>query len=255
MTKLKSLKLRVYVLIVAVLALGAGAAWKGVKAYQSSNAPKVVAEAGSTVNLYEAPEVQAPEEDPFLDQNLGANTGPDQPNPSCWGGSCVKVVVATAIDASTTIFSIPSPFEKATSTGAGSEVALRVDDGGQRWTAQSTTVDLVNLNITGPATTSYQVACAASATFNAKLPFYNSIVTTSPAFASYIPTSSIGVIENNVTQLQGAMIDSGTVSKIMLGSDKPWLVCSVQATVAGAFTNADNTFTAKGTFRFRALSR
>lgn len=247
MNKLKKVKLKLYGALVLALALGVVGAWKGVEAYQSSNAPKVVAEAGSTVNLYEAPvtEAQAPVEDPFL----GAVTGPDLPNPSCWGGSCQRVVVVSAIDASTTIFSVASPFVRPTSTVG--DVVLYTDGGGQKWTAQTTTIDLASIQITTAATSSFSFACGASANAVGTLPLSTTIVSTS----AQIGTSTVGTIENNVTAAQGALIDSGTVAKVMLGSSKPYLVCIVNANFSSAFTGAGNAFDAKGTFRFRAQSR
>lgn len=180
---------------------------------------------------------------------LGAVTGPDLPNPSCWGGSCERVVVVSAIDASTTIFSVASPFVRPTSTVG--DVVLYTDDGGQKWTAQTTTIDLASVQITTAATSSFSFACGASANAVGTLPLSTTIVSTS----AQIGTSTVGTIENNVTAAQGALIDSGTVAKVMLGSSKPYLVCIVNANFSSAFTGAGNAFDAKGTFRFRAQSR
>ena len=181
------------------------------------------------------------------EQSLGAVVDPSNlPSKLCQGQLCTAVIQQSFIDASTTIVSIKSPFLKATTTDS-SEVVLFTDDGGQAWTAVTSTVDLASLRITGAATTSYAVACAGSATAGAILPFYESIVTTT-VYA--VATSSIGLIENDLSALQGALIGSGTVSKITLNSAKPWLVCAVDPSIAAGFTNALNTFDGKITARF-----
>ncbi len=237
-TKTKNrLKLGAFIALVALLggfsvakATG-GFSWANVERY----AAQLVAE-----------KVENP---PQEDSMVGAVTGPDLPNPSCWGGSCEKVVVVSAIDASTTIFSVASPFVRPTSTVG--DVVLYTDDGGQKWTAQTTTIDLASVRITTAATSSFSFACGASATPVGSLPLSPTIVSTT----AQIATSTVGTVENNVTAAQGALIDSGTVAKVMLGSSKPYLVCIVNANFASAFTGAGNAFDAKGTFRFRAQSR
>lgn len=250
MKKLKSLKLSaslVLALIIGVLALGS----------------RVVASNGFWGDIkHEIAQIVAgristpPQENSDEDANIGAATGPDLPNPHCFAGSCSKTVVGTFIDASTTIVSIPSPFVRATSTGAGQEVVLYTDGSGQAWTSQTTTVELVNLNITGAATTSYRLACGAYTNSAGVLPLTRTIVSTTPALAGdSIPTSTKGVLENNVSVAQGAAYAVGTVGKIMLGSDAPYLVCTVDPVVAAGFTNGNNTFDGKYTVRFRALAR
>jgi hypothetical protein len=192
-----------------------------------------------------APVVVQPEE-----EVLGAVTGPELPNPTCQAGLCTFNKVGAFIDASTTIVSIPSPFLKVTSTGAGSEVIVKSDEGGVNWTAATTTVNMVRLDVTGAATTSYYVHCGASATPAGILANLTLLNIVSSTLDTRVPTSSVGFIENNVSQALGAMSDGGSVSKIMLGSSKPWLVCIVNPTVALGFTNALNTFDGKVTASF-----
>lgn len=230
-----------------VLALGIGTGLAVVKAdYDSYQTEKVINVAGNFIESPQLPQ-SAPESVSEPEERLGAVVAADSlPARLCQNGLCSHVIQQTFIDASTTIISIPAPFQKATTTYS-SEVVLRTDDGGQKWTAITSTVDLASLRITGAATTSYRLACAASATAGAILPFYDSLVTTS---IYGIATSSIGLMENDLTQLQGAIVDGGTVSKITLHSAKPWLVCAVESSVAAGFTNALNTFAGEGTFRF-----
>lgn len=183
---------------------------------------------------------------------LGAAPSPDQfPAKVCSNDFCQYTArVNTFNSRSTTIISIPSPFLKATSTGAGSEVVIFTNDGGQKFTSATATVDLVRLDITSAATTSYHIACAASANFWGTLPFHNPIVTTSPAVASYIATSSVGVIENNLSQAQGGLAGAGSVAKVTVNSATPYLVCTLNPSESIAITNADETLDGKATVRF-----
>jgi hypothetical protein len=253
MTKLKSLKLRYYGLITLVLILGGGVAWR-VNAYQSESAAQNVAEAGGTIvvnNTYEAQ--QAPDEDPFLDQNLGAVTGPHLPNPSCQNNLCTWTIVQDYVDATTTVVSFPMPFQKTTSTGAGAEVVLRYDapgtDGQIAWTGATSSVLLARLETTGAARTTWSTTCGASAAS-----------TTAPSIvllkSGEMPTSSLGFIENNVTLLNGAAVDGGTTSTIMMGSQFPWFVCKLVAfDPALGISNSTNTFTGRGVFQFSKYIR
>lgn len=228
-------KLRAY-LSIAVLA-GLLAVGISVRAYSNySDSPKVVVEG----NYIEA---QSPV-DAISEPILGAVSGPDLPNPNCQSGNCTYTAVGNFIDASTTIFSMPSPFEKVTSTGAGSEVILRYQ-GGLGITAATTTVDLTRVEVTVGATTSYQLACGA-ATGPSILPTVSIVTTT----LLYIPTSSVGVVENNLTVAQGGMFAVGTVQKIALSSAYPYFTCYITPSVAAGITNADNTFAGKVTVRF-----
>lgn len=196
---------------------------------------------------------------------LGATDGSDQvlgsvtnagalPAMVCSSDNCTYTASGSFIDASTTIVSVVDPFVKVTSTGAGSEVIISTDSNGGKLTGATTTVDLVRLNITSGATSSFRLACgatstpASTATF---LPFAVSIVSTSPEIAGdSIPTSTIGVLENNVTKAQGAVQDVGTTAKIMMGSQNPYLICKVDPVSASAFTDGPNTFAGKYVVRF-----
>lgn len=201
----------------------------------------------------EVPLVSVPDEQ-AAEPSLGAVVDPNNlPSLLCSSDNCSQTMVQTFIDASTTFVSIPSPFLKATSTGAGAEIVIFTDDAGRKYTSATTTVDLVRLNITGAATTSFSFACGASAGPTPIVPFalQGRVIVTTTAFI--VPTSSIGIVENNVTLAQGGLVGGGTVAKIMLGSDAPYLTCIVEATNSLGFTNAANTFDGKVVARFHKL--
>ncbi len=232
MTKFKSQKLKIYALISLVLVLGAGAAWTRVKAYQSESAPKVVAEAGSTVNLYEAQaETVLPEE-----PKLGSSQGSYLSNPYIQGERLVYIASQDAADLTTTTFSItpPDSFQKVTST-SGSEVAVRTD-GGVGWTVATTTVTSVGINVTSPATTTLVYSCGASVAAD-RAPSLVLLTAT-------MVTGTVGYIENNLTQALGGAVNGGTVSKITLNSTYPYFVCSVTAYDSNGIKNPSNTYVA-----------
>lgn len=197
-----------------------------------------------------APEVSQPVED----QSLGAVTGPNFPNPNCTNNDCTLVVEGSFKTGTSTFVSIipPREIQKPTSTGAGSEVVVRTDDGGQAWTAASTTVTLTRLNITTGATTSFKLACGAYSNSVGALPLTRTNVSTTPVLAGdSIATSSVGLIENNLTSAQGAMYDVGTVNKITVDSANPYFVCLAVGVNDKAFTNGDESFAGKYAVQFR----
>lgn len=215
-------------------------------AYQSySNPPKVVVE-GNYIEATTAPQPVIQDAQPTDGgQKLGASGDPSNIlGPIlCVNNNCTYSVVASFIDASTTILSIADPYLKVTSTPT--DVVIYRDDSGLQYTGATTTVDLVRLDVTGAATTTFQVACGAAAT---------PIAAPSPKIVSSttaINTSTTGVVENNITAAQGAMVDGGTVAKIMLTPATPYLVCNVTPNVSAGFTNTGNTFDGKATVQFK----
>ncbi len=238
-----------------LVAIGFGllAVFGSVKAYQSYTTlpPKVVVE-GNYIEAASSQQNQPVVQVARDEGALGATNISDVVSPYiCVNNVCTYSIVQTFIDASTTIVSIPDPFLMATSTGDTTSVVLKTDDGGQAYTGATTTVDTVRLNITGAATTSYAVACGASAGPVPAQPFASqgTVIVTTTAYA--VPTSTIGVIENNVSASQGAFVTGGTVAKVMLGPGLPYLTCLVNPTAAAGFTNAQNTFDGKATVNFR----
>lgn len=210
-----------------------------------------VAKAGSTFSWanaeqwagkYLADKVSAPVV--VQDEVLGAVTGPELPNPNFTNGLAVYVASGVFADNTTTLASIRSPFLRATSTGDTTSVVIYRDDGGQAYTSATSTVDLARLEITSPATTTYAVSCGASASPGA-LPS----ITLASTSASLI-SGQTGVVENNITAAQGALADSGTVSKIMLSPGRPYVVCKALGADNSAFIDTPNTFDGKYTIRF-----
>lgn len=194
---------------------------------------------------YLADKVDAPVQVENHDLTLGAVTGPDLPNPNNVGDLSEQVISQTFKDATTTIISIKSPFLKATTTP--NDVVIFTDDAGKKYTSDTTTINFARLNITGSATTSFAVGCAAYSGPTNNAQFTTGIVTTT-AFA--VPTSTLGMIENNLSAANGGLVDGGTVAKITLTPANPYLLCTVNESVAGGITNPSNTFDGKGVFRF-----
>lgn len=243
MTKLKKLKLRLYGVIALALIVGTVSAVRLVRAYQSEQAPQNLAESGGTIivnNTYEAPPVAS-------EPSLGAVSGPDLPNPSCQGGRCSWVVKATFTDATNTIVSIPLPWLKVTSTGAGAEVVLRYDGAGTAgqvaWTGATTSVSLARLNIKTGAATTYTILCG-GANSSTTLPSVQLLS------SGEITTSSVGFVQNGVRQIDGGLVSGGPTSTIIIGSQTPYLNCKLTPFDMFQITMSTNTFDGEGTFVF-----
>lgn len=240
-------RLKFIAALALIVALGIFAGFRFGKAYQSEQPAKVVAESGSVVNFNEAPTASDSQSVP----DLGALTSPDLTyDYLSVNGDVTKHIRQTFADATTTFISIMDPFVAPTGTSGGT--VLYTDSSGVNWTGISTTVDYARLKISGAATTSYYINCGASATavgIDANLNSQTNIV--SSTAGTRVPTSTTGIIENNLSQAAGGMSDGGTISKIEIGPAKPWLVCNATGiTDATAFTNALNTFDGVGMFRF-----
>jgi hypothetical protein len=155
---------------------------------------------------------------------FGALTSPDIT--SRWmrhNGLMTYVENASFKDMTTTIVSFVNPF------GASA----------------TSTVDLAKLTITGGATTTFDIICGASTDASAD-PSYNLID------SDDIATSSIGVIENNISSSYTNGYGGGSVAKIMLTPETPYFVCKARTKAAiydGAFTEPTNTF--DGTYKVR----
>jgi hypothetical protein len=237
MKKIKIMKLKLNAAIVVGIVIGLVALFGGVKAYQSyGEAPKVVNEAGGIVNFNEA----SPVLDTFVSDELGAVSSPYlSSNVFSVNGDITYHLTQTFQDATTTLVSIPNPFLTVSTTNSGAAV-LRTD-GLTQWVGATSTVELARLYITGAATSSLGILCGAASTPTA-IPSV-AIVSTTASWS--IATSSIGVIENNVTAAQGGLVDVGTVAKIMLNTALPYFNCRVDAQVAAAVTQATNTLDGK----------
>lgn len=162
-------------------------------------------------------------------QNVGALTSPDITSKYlCVNGDCTYYMTGAMKDASTTVVSFVNPF----GTTATSSIAL---------------VDLADLKITGKATSTYTIACGASATAYAD-PTY-SIISSGAVGTSTLPGS---IVNGVAAAYNGNSIGTGggSVQRITLTHQYPYFVCKVTteagtAAYEGAFTNAANTFAGK----------
>lgn len=192
-----------------------------------------------------AEEVSSPEE---AEPMVGAMVSPIRYNQvECDNDWCTAVVTVEATDASTTIFAVAPPFRAATSTG--DEVVVE-SAGRVGWTVPTSSLDLVAINVKGAATTTYSVMCSSAETKFA----------TSSASLSILETgtsvSSTPYLENNISaaNADGGYL-TGTIDKIFVTPQRPYVICKVNAADDDAFTNDENTFDADASFRFRRLQR
>ena len=241
MTKLKTLT-RKYQIVFGVLCLvavvGVGLS---VRAYTSETPPTTVIEnaGGVTINN-PAPEPQ------IVEEGLGAMASPNIV--SRWisvNGDTTYHITGDFLNATTTIVSFPSPFLIATSS-TSNVVIDGTTNSGFGYTSATTTVDLVRLDIGTAATSTFSVTCGASDTngYTAAAGIDTSLLATA---AEAVATSSVGIIENNLTAALGGAVDSGTVEKITLNPNYPYFTCLVTSVYTGAFTEVTNTFDGKFT--------
>lgn len=191
---------------------------------------------------------------PVQEDVLGAVASLENAGPlRCFGDDCTYSVSAPFIDASTTIFSVASPFLAATSSVNDKIIKWAVENA-DGWTSATTTVELVRLNVSGPSTSTYKVFCSSApnpyATSSASIPILETGI---------VNTSTIFVAENNISSTYSGGIGGGSVPKIMLSAQQPYLICNIQGiTAAGAWTSAfdtgftgnTNTFDGVATVRF-----
>ncbi len=218
--------------------VGVLAVFGGVKAYQNFNtSPQTVIEHVENFNNA-APVV------PFVtpvseETSLGAVSSElSLGNKVCSNDSCVVSMVQSFQVGTTTLVAIPDPFVMVSTTG---DVAL-YNDGMLGWTGATTTVDLVRLNVTTGPSTTWFATCGAAVS---STPTYVLMQT------GIMPTSSPGVIENNVTAALGASVNGGTTAKIMLGHAYPMFACVVTASSTADVTRSDSTLTGKATVVFK----
>lgn len=194
-----------YVVISLVVVLGIASF---VVAYSGYGTPKVVVE-GDYIEAQAVP-----------GENLGASPSPNFFYPFVsFNGETIAYQIGRFNDASTTIVGFVNPFGlNATST-----------------------VDLVRLDITTAATSTYTIECGNS---------------TGPTTASTddiissgsIATSTIAIVENNIAATEhanGVGIGGGTIAKITLASNVPYFTCVITSDYTGAFTEGGNAFDGK----------
>lgn len=188
-----------------LLLVGVIAVFGGVKAYQSYGvAPKVVIENGNYI------EAQSE------DQKMGAMSSPDSPyNWESVGGDVTYHMGGPLMNATTTIVSFENPFG----------------------TSATSTVDLVRIDVLTAATSTYSLSCGAAATA-----YSADTVSLLDTAANGVTTSTVGILENNLTAALGGIADAGTVEKITLTPSYPYFTCTVTSVYPGAFTEVTNTF-------------
>jgi len=237
-TKKANFPLLVGVIALALIIAGFGV----VKAYDSYNAPKVVVEG----DYIEAQSPQVIQDYIQPEENLGAiSDATNLPSIVCTGGGCTATISGSFQNATTTIVSFPSPFKKATST-ATDVVIKGTTNSGYGYTSATSTVDMVRLEVTGVATSTFSVDCGVSATDGTNGASTPTVELLSTATNS-IATSSKGILENNLTAALGGMVDAGTIAKVTLNPNYPYFTCLVTSVYTGAFTEATNTFDGKFT--------
>lgn len=104
------------------------------------------------------------------------------------------------------------------------------------------TIDLLRLDVTGPATSTYTVTCGTSSSA------YGTPSATLISSASIV-TSSLAILENAVnypsgqiaTSTSAGYVAAGTFGKLGVESDE-YLLCKVTTAYDGAFTEVTNTF-------------
>ena len=228
-------KVKLYASLIVLLLVGVIAIGYGVKAY-NSDSPKVVVE-GDYIEAV-----------PVSEDTLGAVSSQDNMGSLiCLNDDCTYHLQQTFQDATTTILAMTDPFLMATTSAYDVVVtpsAQLVNGLGQ--TGATSTVELVRLNITGAATSTYTISCGASATNGAN---GDGTQVYSILYSDSIPTSTLAVVENNVGSTSGTPYGGGSTAKIMLGPTYPYLVCKVTSLYTGAFTEASNTFAGTGMVR------
>jgi len=202
--------------VLVAIVLGVFSVVGAVSAYQSysSQAPRVVIEnvSGDYIEAFEQVSDSKP------DMQLGATNVADVIGPyHCVNNVCTYHLVGTFTGsvASTTLISFINPFQMPTSTSG--DIVVRTDDSGRGWTGASSTVDLVRIQVSGAPTSTFQANCGPATTQYA-LPSMNLLTAT-------ITTSSVGLVENNLTTANGGLADGGTVAKVSIGPSKPYFNC------------------------------
>ena len=235
--KKKNKVLWTVICLVGILAVGT----IGVIAFSSNTPPTTVIENAGGVTINNP--VQ-----PVEDQSLGAVVSADSmPAMVCTADECVYTATGSFADATTTILAFSDPFVKATSTSA--DVVLKgTTENGYGYTGATSTVDMVRLDITGVATSTFSVDCGAAdkdGSTGASTPDVELLSTATNSIA----TSSKGILENNLTATLGGIVDAGTIVKVTLNPNYPYFTCIVTSLYAGAFTEATNTFDGKWSVR------
>lgn len=241
---MKYLNLKLSPAVMVAIIFGVLAVFGGAKAFQSySSAPKIVVEGNQIYHEAASREtnIVAPQE-----EVLGGTNPNLVSNYFCVNNVCEYHLTGTinGSNATTTLISFTNPFLVPTST-VGGGVVLRTDESGFGYTGNTSTVDMAQIVLTGGSNTKFTATCGAA-----------SDPTAAPSLAlltAIFNTSSVGMVENNLTAALGAYADGGTVNKIALSQNYPYFNC-VAGTITSStlFTSSTgNTIAGKATIRVR----
>jgi hypothetical protein len=249
MNTIKKLKVKLSAYQVAFTFLGLltllGGAVGLTQAFDSGTSPKVVVEG----NYIEASES---EQEEVL---LGASNVTDfVSNYECFNGDCTYHLVQPFQTGTTTIVSLVNPYVVPTSSP--NDVVITDTVNGFGYTGATSTVEMVRLTITGAATTTYGVVCAAAQT-----PFATTTATFAAINTPYSVSTTLGrstVIETGTVSTTSGSIDpvnyngsiTSYISKIMVTPAAPYLICKVSGANNDAFTNPVRSFDGKVTVRW-----
>lgn len=223
MKKLK-VSLSAAILVVALMFVVSAQAATQKATLINSNGNKVVVAVGSpAVGFYFGNGyVLMTQNDVYTNPTIvGGTASPDVPyNYLSINGDTAYHITGSFKDATTTILSFVNPFG----------------------TTATSTVDLVRLDTSGAATSTYSMSCGASATAFAadSVSLLDSVDTA---------TSTVGILENGLTAALGGQDDAGTVVKIALTPTYPYFLCTATTLYSGAFTEVTNTYAGKFTVR------
>ena len=222
---MKYLNLKLSPAVMVAIVFGVLAVFGGAKAFQSySSAPKIVVEGNQIYHeaAIRETDIVAPREE----EALGGTNPNLVSNYFCVNNVCEYDLVGTisGANATTTLYSFSNPFLIPTSS-AGGGVVLKTDDSGVGYTGNTSTVDMARITLTGGSATKFTATCGAATSINA-----------APTYAlltAIFNTSTVGMVENNLTAALGATADGGTVAKVVLNPTYPYFTC-----LAGTITDS-----------------
>lgn len=201
MSKLNTMKFRLFAAIALLVAVSVVGITFSVKAYQnySGATPKVVVEGDY---------IEAASQASSNDEILGAVSSPDiQSTWLCVNNDCEYHIVAPINGASSTFISFANPFG----------------------TSAVATVAMVRMNVTAAASTT-----VSDMYFNcgADDDGYGLPGTVLLDVDQFSAASSTAHFENNLTAALGGTLDGGTVAKVALTAAKPYFVCYASSTAS-----------------------
>jgi len=242
MTKKRIKRTKIWALWSVIVLVGILAVSGVIYAYTNGSAGQpttIIENAGDiTINNPEQPMALIDEGE----ADLGANLFP---NPRCVSEDCVYVAAGKFQDATTTIIGFANYWRMAT-TSPNQVVIENSTDNGFGYTSATSTVELVNLNITSNATSTYSVVCGAAAsryaTSSINILYAIDIATSTIGNAT---STNIGVLTNNIASTTAAsygLKNTGGIDKIYLTPQYPYFTCKAYSDYTNWSNSADNAF-------------